>query len=91
MKAVTVVFGIVGVLLPAIVLIIDRLSPHGWWPRWVFYVWPTSYMLLANEALVNTRTGTVTLVSVVLNSLIYALVGFVLYAIIGAKGGRKEN
>lgn len=78
MKAAVAWFAAVGLLLPAVVITIDRLSPHGWWPRWVHYVWPTSYMLLANEALVNARTNTVVVVAVILNSLIYALVGAVL-------------
>lgn len=81
MKATSALFGLVGVLLPVVVMSIDRLSPHGWWPRWVFYVWPTSYMLIANEVVAkNSHASTVTVISVILNSFIYALIGFILWS-----------
>lgn len=79
MKAIIGIFGSVGTLLPPILMTVDQMSPHGWWPRWIYYVWPTSYMLIANEAIMNTRAWTAVAVSAILNALIYVLVGLVLY------------
>jgi hypothetical protein len=79
MKAIVAIFASVGILLPTLLMMVDQMSPHGWWPRWAFYVWPTSYMLIANEGIMNARGWTVTVVSAILNALSYALVGFVVY------------
>ena len=78
-KSIMALCGFVGVLLPAVVLIVDRLAPHGWWPRWVFYVWPTSYMLGANSAFTPTVANVITAVSVGINALIYALYGLLAF------------
>jgi hypothetical protein len=80
MRAVILLFALAGFLLPSVVMILDRLSAHGWWPWWVFYFWPTSYMLIPNSAIMNTRSYTVTVVSAILNALIYALIGLVICA-----------
>lgn len=69
---------------------VDQMSPHGWWPRWAFYVWPTSYMLIANEGIMNTRGWTVTVVSAILNALIYILVGFIVYLALHAMRPSKR-
>jgi hypothetical protein len=82
LKAVIALFALVGVLLPAVVMSVDRLSPHGWWPQWLIYVWPTSYMLIANSAFTNTTAHIITIVAVVIDALIYALVGLVAYGVI---------
>jgi hypothetical protein len=79
MKAVAGLFGFAGILLPAAVMSVDRLIPHGWWPRWIIYAWPTSYMLIANSAIFDARAYAVIAVSAILNALIYALVGLVLH------------
>jgi hypothetical protein len=89
MRTVGYAFGVFGFLFPVFMLVTDRLSPHGWWPGWVRYVWPTSYMLMANEALVNARTYTVTGISLLSNALLYALVGWALYrATRGIRSGK---
>jgi len=78
MKAIAL-FGFIGVLLPAGVMSVDRWSPHGWFPGWVFYIWPTAYMLIPNSAVMNAQAYAIIIISVILNALIYALVGSVLY------------
>ena len=77
MKAIAI-FWFFGILLPAAVMTADRMSPHGWFPGWVFYIWPTAYMLIPNSAIMNANAYTIIVFLAVLNSLIYALVGFVL-------------
>jgi hypothetical protein len=42
-----------GVVIPIILIAIDGFSPHGWWPDWISYVWPTSYMLIATSAIMD--------------------------------------
>ena len=40
---------LIGVLLPLLILFVDwlTLARGGWWPKWVHYLWPTSYVLVA--------------------------------------------
>jgi len=65
-------FGSLGGVLPVIVISIDRLSPHGWFPWWLVFVWPTSYMIL------NWDAYGLMAVSTAINALIYILVGLML-------------
>jgi hypothetical protein len=89
MKAIAL-FWFCGSLFPAVVMTVDRLSPHGWFPTWVFYIWPTAYMLIPNSAIMNAQAYTIIVISAILNSLIYALVGFVLYKGIRTISHRKR-
>jgi hypothetical protein len=79
-KTVATLCGVVGLLIPAILVVIDRLSSGGWWPRWVIYVWPTSYMLIANSAVMDATAYVIIAFSAVLNALLYSLVGLGVYA-----------
>ena len=64
MRSIIWFFAVLGILLPVAVMTVDRVSLHGWWPRWVFFVWQTSYMLIANEGVMNARAYAITAVSV---------------------------
>jgi hypothetical protein len=72
LRAAIVIFGSVGILLPVIVMSIDRLSLHGWFPWWLVFVWPTSYMVLSWDA------HGIMIISTVINALIYILTGLLL-------------
>jgi hypothetical protein len=70
-----IAFGVLGILLPIAILLIDRETPGGYWQNWILYVWPTSYMFIATSAIVNWFWYKVAVLSIGLNALIYALVG----------------
>lgn len=75
---VSLMFAAFGVLLPLILMIGDRMSAHGWWPNWTIYVWPTSYMFIATEAIVDRFWYEVAVLSIGLNAILYGLVGIIL-------------
>lgn len=77
-KRVVGIYGGFGILLPIVVMSVDRLSAHGWWPEWVNYVWPTSYMLMASSGFHDAYVYEVIAVSVIANAMIYVLVGLVI-------------
>jgi hypothetical protein len=79
---VALAFATIGVLLPLTIMIADHMSAHGWWPNWIIYVWPTSYMFLATEAIVDGFWYETAALSIGLNALLYALVGFTLPSVL---------
>jgi hypothetical protein len=79
---VSLAFATFGALLPSMIMTTDRMSVHGWWPKWVIYVWPTSYMFLGAEAPVARMWYESAAVSVGLNALLYAVVGFTLISLL---------
>jgi ABC-type multidrug transport system permease subunit len=70
-----ITFAICGVLVPIAMLAVDHISPHGWWPDWVNYVWPTDYMLGATSAIVNRFWFEIAALSIALNAIIYGIAG----------------
>jgi hypothetical protein len=74
--------GLLGLLVPAAVVFMHRLSAVQWWPSWVRYLWPSSRLLGVQSG--NPTLGgyaTIALCSV-LNALLYALVAWVLVRLI---------
>jgi hypothetical protein len=71
-------FAAFGVLLPLLLLAADHISAHGWWPNWIGYIWPTSYMFVATSAIVDRFWYEVAVLSIGLNALLYGLVGLIL-------------
>jgi len=71
-------FAAFGVLLPLLLLAADHMSAHGWWPNWIGYIWPTSYMFVATSAIVDRLWYEVAVLSIGLNALLYGLVGLIL-------------
>lgn len=80
---ISVVFAALGILGPIVLLVADHMSPHGWWPDWIKFVWPTDYMLGATSAIVNSFWFQVAALSIALNAIIYAVVGAILVAVWG--------
>jgi len=71
-------FGLLGFLVPTALVFLNRSSPTWWWPGWIVYVWPSSLMLDEHQVLM-TFTGYATFtVAALLNSLLYAALGFCL-------------
>lgn len=76
-----ILFAVLGVLGPIGLLVADRMSPHGWWPDWIKYIWPTDYMLGATGAIVDHVWFEIAAVSMALNAALYAVVGAILVAV----------
>ena len=72
------VAGAIGIVLPLILLAVDAASVHGWWPKWIVYVWPTSYMLGATAGEKDLAAYLIITAAVAVNSLVYAYLGFVI-------------
>jgi hypothetical protein len=75
-----VAFAILGILVPIVLLVADHMSPHGWWPDWIEYVWLTDYMLGATSAVVDRFWFEIAALSITLNAIIYAIAGAILVA-----------
>ena len=71
--------GLVGALVPLTISMIDRLSSGGWWPDWIFYVWPTNYMMGATSAIIDGFWYEMLALSAAVNALLYAFIGIMFY------------
>ena len=71
-------FAAFGVLFPLLLLAADHMSAHGWWPNWIGYIWPTSYMFVATGAIVDRFWYEIAALSIGLNVILYGLVGIIL-------------
>lgn len=74
-------FAALGIAGPIALLVADHMSPHGWWPGWIKYVWPTDYMLGATSAIVDRFWFEVAALSIALNAILYAVAGAILVAV----------
>ncbi len=70
--------GLIGLAVPILILTIDALSPRGWWPDWVWWVWPSAYMLIATAGKLMTSDYVIIGISIAVNVAIYSCVGLVL-------------
>lgn len=71
------ILGAIGVLLPMILLAVDAASAQGWWPKWILYVWPTSYMLGATSGEKDIGGYLIIAAAIAINGALYAYVGSV--------------
>jgi hypothetical protein len=65
---------LIGIAIPLLVLLIDRLSAHGWWPSWTSIIWPSSYMLIATAGTKDLSALAIMATSIVINGVIYGIV-----------------
>jgi hypothetical protein len=72
---VTGLFSCIGIVVPIAFLVIDRVSPHGWSPSWIRYLWPTDYMLIATNAVVDVYFYKILTISIGSNAFLYGCIG----------------
>lgn len=62
-----------GVVIPVAIMLINSYIDLMWWPQWILFVWPTSFMLIATSAIINAFFFKIAAISVAVNALLYAL------------------
>jgi hypothetical protein len=84
--------GLLGLLIPSAVVFLHRLAVVNWWPHWLIYVWPTSYMLDLGASATNLGAYLNIGISSVLNALLYALVAWAILRLVrGNPNGRGRG
>lgn len=82
-RRVATIFGLVGLLVPIAIFLVDWLL-RGWFPEWVFLVWPTSILLLPYPGYgFDAERGIVFILSAVINAAIYAALGAAVRWVLG--------
>jgi hypothetical protein len=74
-----VIAAVIGVIIPLLFLVVDALSQTGWWPKWILFVWPTSYMLIATSGIKDLSAYMLIALSIAVNGAVYAGVGAIAY------------
>ena len=72
---------IAGIIIPLFIMLIDNLSAHGWWPAWIFAIWPSSYMLIATAGTKDFSAYSIIVFSIVINAVLYGVVGAFLFSL----------
>jgi hypothetical protein len=74
--------GLLGFMIPTALVFLHRLAVINWWPHWLMYVWPSSYMLAsAGSTATNLSIG----FSSILNALLYALIAWAILRLMRGK------
>ena len=71
----TLAFAVIGLMVPLGILLAKTLSSGGFSPAWIFYVWPSYFILAGMAGTIDAVTITYLAVSVLLNVAIYAYLG----------------
>jgi hypothetical protein len=78
LRTIVVWFATVGFLIPIAIIVIDRLSAHGWWAHWVLYVFPSSYMIGAASGIIDSFFYEMAAIAIVVNIILYSIAGLIL-------------
>ena len=68
-------FAICGLIIPILILLAKAFSAAGFSPVWIFYVWPSYFMLGGLAGPVDATTITYVVVSILVNVLLFGIVG----------------
>ncbi len=88
-RKVLLVGALIGVLVPLLVLWADSLSATGWWPDWILWVWPSSYMLMATAGKKELWDYFVIILSIAINGALYCYVASILYRVARRTDGHR--
>jgi hypothetical protein len=77
LKLVVILFATAGFAIPVIILVIDRLSAHGFWRHWIVYVFPSSYMLGAASGIIDSFFYEMAAIAILVNIVLYSVAGFI--------------
>ena len=69
------VFAIIGLAIPIAILLAKALSPTGFSPGWIFYVWPSYFILGGMSGEIDSVTVMYLIVAVLINVALYAYIG----------------
>lgn len=91
MRSFALVFGVVGLLVPLAILAAKNMSATGFSPSWIYYAWPSYFILGGLAGAVDYVTVVYLSVSILLNMALYAYIGFVLGRILRNAKRPEEN
>lgn len=74
-KRFTLVFAVIGLVVPLAILLAKALSSTGFSPMWIFYVWPSYFILGGMAGEIDALSIAYLIVSILLNVALYAYVG----------------
>jgi len=76
-RSMTVLFAFFGLAVPSFILAAKQLSTVGFDPLWIYFVWPTFFILGGLAGKVDAAVIAFFALAIVLNVVIYAYVGSV--------------
>lgn len=80
-------FGVVGLIVPVLIVIWGQVSTSGLPPFWFHIIWPTEILLIPFAGPFDAAKIAATVFSAVLNGLIYAVLG----TLIGWVAGKRHR
>jgi hypothetical protein len=77
-KRFTLVFSVIGLVVPLAILLAKALNSTGFSPMWIFYVWPSYFILGGMAGEIDALTIAYLIASILLNVALYAYVGSII-------------
>jgi hypothetical protein len=90
-KTVTWVFAAIGLAIPIAILLAKAFSPTGFSSAWIFYVWPSYFILGGVSGEVDAVTIIYLIVSILINVALYMYIGYVLARLLPESSAPKSN
>ena len=85
-KLFVAILGTAGLAVPLSILAVKLVSDTGFSPAWVYYVWPSYFVLGGLAGEVDTVVVAYVLASILLNVVLYAYIGILLARAVDALG-----
>ena len=86
-KTFALVFAVIGLVVPLAILLAKALSAMGFSPIWIFYVWPSYFILGGMAGEIDAVTILYLVVSILINVVLYAYIGSVVARLFRVNSG----
>ena len=74
-----IIGAVIGIAFPLAIMSADSLSSTGWWPDWILWVWPSSYMLIATAGKKEPWDYFVIALSIAVNAALYCYIASLVF------------
>jgi hypothetical protein len=83
------VFAVVGLAVPLTILLAKAYSASGFSPIWIYYVWPTYFILGGMAGEIDAVTVAYLIAAILLNVALYAYIGSIIGRLL--RGGHEST
>ena len=77
-----VIAAIIGVSIAVVIFVLNQQLSivHAWWYKFILFIWPSNFILLAFSGPVDWKVLQALGISALLNGLLYSLIAILIYA-----------
>lgn len=82
-----VIAAIIGISIAVVIFVLNQQLSivHAWWYKFIIYIWPSYFMMLAFSGPVDWKVLQALRISSLLNGLLYSLIAVSIYAFLNRR------